>query len=163
MSHHQTHKSPKIANLIRDCHGGRWDAHYLGYFRCFNAGDYYEAHDVLEELWLGEGKAGPRHDFYKGLIQVAGAFVHMKQNYHAPRHHAHGRRLAPAFRLLNRACDLTRPYLPVFQDLDLDFVHELARDYAVKLEAGGFKINPWHPDQMPRLGDGVLRGCLKSG
>jgi hypothetical protein len=107
--HHLTHKSPKIALLIEDCHGGKWDAHYLGYFRCFNGGDYYEAHDVLEELWLAEGKEGQGYDFYKGLIQIAGAFVHMKQHYYAPEHRAHGKRLAPAFRLLNRACDLTRP------------------------------------------------------
>jgi hypothetical protein len=149
--HHLTHKSPKIALLIEDCHGGKWDAHYLGYFRCFNGGDYYEAHDVLEELWLAEGKEGQGYDFYKGLIQIAGAFVHMKQHYYAPEHRAHGKRLAPAFRLLNRACDLTRPFLPEFQDLDLRAVHGMAGDYARRLESGTFQINPWHPEQMPKM------------
>lgn len=151
MSLHPTHKSPKIALLIRDCHGGKWDPHYLGYFRCFNAGDYYEAHDVLEELWLGEGKDGAHYNFYKGLIQIAGAFVHMKQHFHAPDHHAHGRRLEPAFRLLRRACDLTRPFLPVFQDLDLTAVHQLAGDYGERLCADAFRINPWHPDRRPQI------------
>jgi hypothetical protein len=149
--HHLTHKSPKIARLIADCHGGKWDAHYLGYFRCFNAGDYYEAHDVLEELWLAEGTSGPRYDFYKGLIQIAGAFVHMKQHYHAPEHHAHGKRLAPAFRLLNRAQELTRPFLPEFQDLDLASVHRLVEDYGRQLQSGDFRTNPWHPGRMPRI------------
>src|SRR6266850_7200307 len=45
-------KSAKIATLIGSCQGRDIDAHYLGYFECFNHGFYYEAHDVLEELWL---------------------------------------------------------------------------------------------------------------
>ena len=47
-------KSAKIAALIESCRGGSQDAHYLGYFKCFNEGLFYESHDVLEELWLAE-------------------------------------------------------------------------------------------------------------
>src|SRR5438067_657768 len=28
------------------------DPHYQGFFQCFNEQRYYEAHDVLEHLWL---------------------------------------------------------------------------------------------------------------
>ena len=45
-------KSAKIAALIESCRGRKLDAHYLGYFECFNRGLFYESHDVLEELWL---------------------------------------------------------------------------------------------------------------
>ncbi len=48
-----THKSPKIDALIAgfpDTPG--FDRHYTGFFHCFNAQLYYEAHDVLEEVWL---------------------------------------------------------------------------------------------------------------
>jgi hypothetical protein len=45
-------KSAKIAALIDSCRGQELDAHYLGYFECFNRGLFYESHDVLEELWL---------------------------------------------------------------------------------------------------------------
>jgi hypothetical protein len=38
---------------------------YSGYFTCFNVGDYYEAHDVLEHLWLE--CSDDNHNFYKGL------------------------------------------------------------------------------------------------
>jgi hypothetical protein len=48
-------KSPKIAALIADLHGQARDAHYLGFFACFNRQLFYEAHDVLEELWLAQG------------------------------------------------------------------------------------------------------------
>ena len=51
------------------------DPCYQGYFKCFNAGAYYEAHDVLEHLWLRT--RDENHLFFKGLIQVAGAFVHL--------------------------------------------------------------------------------------
>ena len=40
------------------------DPCYQGYFRCFNAGDYYEAHDVLEHLWLKDGPAAANYAFY---------------------------------------------------------------------------------------------------
>ena len=45
-------KSPKIAALLEGCHGYPVDPHYAGYFACFNRQLFYEAHDVLEELWL---------------------------------------------------------------------------------------------------------------
>ena len=50
---------------------------YAGYFECFNQGDYYEAHDVLEHLWLE--CRDENHLYFKGLIQIAGAFVHLKK------------------------------------------------------------------------------------
>jgi Domain of unknown function (DUF309) len=56
-----SHKSPKIADL----QGRDLDAHYLGYFTCFNHGQFYEAHAVLEELWLAD-RHGPDGNFYKG-------------------------------------------------------------------------------------------------
>src|SRR5216117_3678649 len=71
-------KSAMIAALIASCEGRELDAHYLGYFACFNRGLFYEAHDVLEELWLADRK-GPNGAFYKGLIQLAGAFVHLQK------------------------------------------------------------------------------------
>ena len=55
------------------------DPHYAGYFDCFNRGQYFEAHDILEELWL-PARRDADGDFYKGLIQIAGAFVHLQKN-----------------------------------------------------------------------------------
>jgi hypothetical protein len=63
---------------------------YLGYFECFNRAEYYEAHDVLEHLWLQQ--RDENHAFFKGLIQVAGAFVHLRKQYEHPTHPKHGRR-----------------------------------------------------------------------
>jgi len=40
----------------------------------FNNEKFFEAHEVLELLWLET--EGTERDFYKGLIQCAAAFVH---------------------------------------------------------------------------------------
>lgn len=54
-----------------------------GYLDCFNHGRFFEAHHVLEELWLPRrGKADA--NFLKGLIQLAGAFVHLQKSRPAP-------------------------------------------------------------------------------
>ena len=77
-----THKSPKIDLLLADiADDGLYARHYLGYFACFNRQLYYEAHDVLEELWLPI-RGTPQARFYQGLIQMAGGFVHLQKNRH---------------------------------------------------------------------------------
>jgi predicted metal-dependent hydrolase len=78
-----SHKSGQIAARIAQFQGQELDAHYLGYFDCFNRQLFYEAHEVLEELWLADRK-GPDGDFFKGLIQLAGAFVHIQKNRRDP-------------------------------------------------------------------------------
>jgi uncharacterized protein len=40
----------------------------------FNAGRFFEAHEVWEELWLAASE--PQKKFLQGLIQVAAAFHH---------------------------------------------------------------------------------------
>ena len=124
-------KSPKIAALIERCRGKNLPAHYLGYFECFNRQMFYEAHDVLEELWLAEGKQGANYGFYKGLIQFAGAFVHLQKN-----------RLRPAAALFK----LSRSYLEKFpsphERLEVAAVLSLSADWIARLEAGAFAANP---------------------
>lgn len=133
-------KSEKVAALVAS-HGeaGLYDPHYSGYFRCFNRQLYYEAHDVLESLWLGRRKASEA-DFYQGLIQLAGAFVHLQKG-----------RLAPASRLFALALKKLEPYPSLYAGLDLEGVRQLCRRHRDALEAGGFRINPWSPDRAPAL------------
>jgi uncharacterized protein len=40
----------------------------------FNAREFFEAHEVWEEIWLAESE--PQKTFLQGLIQVAAAFHH---------------------------------------------------------------------------------------
>src|SRR6187402_1755478 len=101
------------------------DPHYFGFFQCFNATLYYEAHEVLEELWLAQGKQSPQYAFYKGLIQCAGAFVHMKLNHESPAHRVHAQRLEPAARLLRLTLENLENYPTIHENLELEKVRAL--------------------------------------
>ncbi|MBM3877381.1 MAG: DUF309 domain-containing protein [Verrucomicrobia bacterium] len=137
-------KSPRIAALIEDCRGRDLDPHYLGYFECFNRGLYYEAHDVLEELWLAD-RHGPNGPFYKGLIQFAGAFVHMQK-------HSDARpRLQPAAALLRLALTNFEAYPATHDSLALSQVRDMARHWLEQLETGAFAVNPLSALHAPRL------------
>ena len=103
-------KGQKIEAFVESLStGSTHDPCYEGYFICFNEQKYYEAHDVLEHLWLKE--QGPAHQFFKGLIQLAGAFVHLQKQYRRPEHATDGRRLRPAWRLFKLAQTNLEPYL----------------------------------------------------
>lgn len=120
------------------------DAHYLGYFECFNRGLFYEAHDVLEELWLGQ-RSGPNYSFYKGLIQFAGAFVHLQK------HTAARPRLRPAAALFKLARANLQKYPHTHEHLDVKKVLGTIEEWLGQLEAGSFTVNPLTAENAPRL------------
>jgi predicted metal-dependent hydrolase len=132
-------KTAKIAALIEDCRGRELDARYLGYFKCFNQGLYYEAHDVLEELWLAE-RRGPAGSFYKGLIQLAGAFVHVQKG-----------RPGPAAALLKLARGNLQNYPAVHQRLSLGHVLGLIDQWLGRLEGNHFGPHSLSAQTAPRL------------
>ncbi len=125
------------------------DPRYQGYFTCFNAAQYYEAHDVLEDLWLET--EGDDFLFFKGLIQVAGAFVHLQKHFLHPHHPKHGRRLRPAVRLFDLAITNLEPYAPLHLHLDVARLGQLCRQVAEEVTASDFQRNPWQPDNAPQL------------
>lgn len=129
--------------------GQNYDPCYLAYFACFNNQEYYEAHDVLEHLWL-QG-AGENYAFFKGLIQLAGAFVHLKLQCEHPAHHKHGRRMHPAVRLFALATKNLAPYAPVHFGLNITNVIDLSVRNTSHIIESDFTDNPWHPDRAPRL------------
>ena len=137
-------KSAKIAALIAGCEDRSFDAHYLGYFACFNRGQFYEAHDVLEELWLAD-RQGPDYAFHKGLIQFAGAFVHLQK--HTPQRP----RLQPAAALFRLARANLQKYPSPHQSLDVSRVLALIEDWLDRLTRGEFKINPLADSAAPQL------------
>ena len=56
---------------------------YVAFFDCFNSEHFFEAHEVLEKLWLPKRQEA-NGAFYKGLIQLAGAFVHVQKSRPGP-------------------------------------------------------------------------------
>ena len=136
-------KSAKIAALIEQCQGKDLPAHYLGYFECFNRQLFYEAHDVLEELWLAQGKHGANYGFYKGLIQFAGAFVHLQKD-----------RLRPAAALFRLSQSYLRHYPALHEHLSVARLIAAADEWTADLERREFTSNPLREMAPPTL---VLR------
>ncbi|MGD9644776.1 MAG: DUF309 domain-containing protein [Pirellulales bacterium] len=96
---------------------------YLQGIEHFNVCDFFESHEVWEELWTDE--FGPSRRFYQGLIQAAVALHHF------------GNGNIRGARKLNVGC---RTYLdefrPKYQGLDLEkFLAELDRCFATVMES----------------------------
>lgn len=75
----------------------------------FNSGLYFESHESLEEIWQEE--QGEVRDLYKGIIQVAAAFVHITRE-----------NCTGARRLLTTAIGYLEPYRsePTVLGIDVD-------------------------------------------
>jgi predicted metal-dependent hydrolase len=128
-------KGERIAGLLDGLHGRELDAHYLGYFECFNRKLFYEAHDVLEQLWLAQ-RHGPNGAFYKGLIQLAGAFVHLQKE-----------RPAPAIALFKLALGNLDKYPAIHEKLEVESVRARIGEWLRAVSAGG----PQPLANMPEL------------
>ena len=124
-------KASRVAALIDSVEAGGHDPHYLAYFDQFNKGQYYDAHDVLEQLWLIGGKSSPDYAFYKGLIQLAGAFVHLQKN-----------RPQPAVALFNLAEANLRRYAPLHKGICIDRIVDLIADWREYARAGSAVFPP---------------------
>ncbi len=74
--------------------------------RLYHAGDFFEAHEVWEEIW--QQKGGSTAEFYKGLIQAAVALAHLKNGNQKG-----------ARKLAERAAGRLKPFAPAHLDLDI--------------------------------------------
>ena len=92
----------------------------------FNAGEYYECHETLEDLWRGE--PGTIRDLYKGILQIGIAI------YHAKRANLKG-----ALRLITSGLELTGRFTPRCLGVDTALLLETAiriRDELERLDPG---------------------------
>jgi len=135
VSHNRVHIS-ETAGQFRE---GELDPRYTGYFELFNQQKYFEAHEVLEHVWLKD-KQGPDGAFYKGLIQLAGAFVHLQRN-----------RPQPAASLFKLALANLEKYRPVHAQLNLNNICGLIGTWLDDLERTQFKMNPLTAMSAPKL------------
>jgi hypothetical protein len=124
-----SNKGKRVAAMAGQFPEGKLGPHYTGYFELFNRQKFYEAHEVLEHLWLKD-RQGPNGAFYKGLIQLAGAFVHLQKNHPQP--------AASLFKL-------------ALANLDLMGVCGLIQNWLADLERTHLKINPLTEQNAPRL------------
>jgi predicted metal-dependent hydrolase len=71
----------------------------------FNAREYYECHEVLEDVWILE--VGPRKRFLQSIIHLAVAYYHLGR----------GNRTG-GVRQLRRAVRKLLPYLPAYDGVN---------------------------------------------
>ena len=134
-----SNKGERIAAMAGQFREGKLDPHYTGYFELFNQGKFFEAHEVLEHIWLND-KHGPNGAFYKGLIQLAGAFVHLQKN-----------RPQPAAALFKLAVANLEKYPQVHEHLNLKNICGLIGKWLDDLERTHFKMNPLTAMNAPKL------------
>jgi hypothetical protein len=97
----------------------------------FNRGDWFECHETLEDLWVGEN--GEMRDFYQGMLQIAVALHHWRNgNY------------GGAIHLLVSGADYLRRVQPVCQRIDVAMLNAAADRLRQELMELG-------PDRMAEL------------
>jgi hypothetical protein len=95
-----------------------YDPRYLAGVVLFNRGDFFEAHEVWESLWMDT--AGPEKKFFQGLIQAAVGLCHFCNG--------NGR---GAIKLYKSSRDYMHRYDRTFLGLDQDaFWQQMDRCYA---------------------------------
>lgn len=103
-----------------------YDRLYVAYLYYFNdQRDYFECHEVMEELWLEEG----RSPLYQGLLQVAVGLYH----------HANGN-VSGSIKLFSAGLDKLAPYPEHTLGIDLE---RLVRD------SGAYLAKLRHIDEEP--------------
>ena len=151
-------KGQRISRLVKELSGSSANSTsdeiaqhpcYIGFFQCWNEQRYYEAHDVLEHLWLRTQSDDA--NYFKGLIQAAGGFVHLQKQYQRPTHPKDGRRMYPAVRLFRLAEKNLAPYAPARHRFDIDGFLDLIRRHVDAIIASNHGRNPWNPESAPRI------------
>ena len=82
--------------------------------KLFNEKDYFECHEVIEDLWLATPADDPHRDLYKGVIQAAAAIYQFGRGI-----------LSGAQGLYKTAVDYLEKYKPHALGLNVD---KLIRD-----------------------------------
>lgn len=120
--------------------GAEYSPLYLAGIEHFNACDFYESHEVWEELWADY--QGPSRKFYQGLIQAAVAL-----------HHFGNGNIRGARKLYYSTRSYLEPYRPWHMGLDLEqflrqFEHCFAHVTASQEEFPEIEIDP---DSIPEI------------
>jgi uncharacterized protein len=96
----------------------RYPEQYIRFIEKFNAGEYYECHDLLEEIWM-EDKS---NKFLQGLLQMAVGLYHFS-----------GGNVKGARLMFANARKYLARYVPRYWDLDVDAVLRFLDDCTAAL------------------------------
>jgi predicted metal-dependent hydrolase len=97
------------------------DERFYEGIREFNAGRYFEAHDILEDLWQGYREAD--RVFLQALIHSAVGLYHLEND-----------NLKGARSQLSKACLKIEPYRPKYWGVRVDILYASLKDQLMILE-----------------------------
>ena len=105
--------------------------------RLFNAREFFEQHEALEEAWLAE--PGPGRDLYRGILQIGVGFYHLeRQNFRGARN------------LLTYGMDRLAPFEPACRGVDVRGLRAAALRCREELERlGRDRIAEFDMDLIP--------------
>src|SRR3990172_3227469 len=119
---------------------------YLEGIRLFNAEEFFDCHDVLEELWAET--LGSEKKFYQGMIQASVALFHFGNE-----------NLGGARKLYESARRNLEPYAPFYLGLDLvKFLADMQHCFQELLDAGNV-----YPQGVELRDERVPKICLTNG
>jgi hypothetical protein len=96
---------------------------YLEGLRLFNAEDFFESHEVLEDLW--QETEGTSKKFYQGLIQAAVALLHFGNG-----------NLGGARKVYTSSRKYLEPYAPLYEGLDVTkFLNDMQACFQILLDS----------------------------
>jgi hypothetical protein len=117
-----------------------YDARYLEGIRWFNQQEFFEAHEVWEDVW--RDNPGASHKFYQGLIQVAVCLHHFRRG------NTRGAR-----KLYKSSTAYLDRYRPTYQGLDIqqlfDQLERCCREIATSEET--FPSGKYDPSLAPKI------------
>jgi predicted metal-dependent hydrolase len=118
-----------------------YPAQYLEGLRLFNAEDFFESHEVLEDLW--SETQDERKKFYQGLIQAAVALLHFGNG-----------NLGGAKKVYLTSRKYLEAYMPEFEGLDVArFIDDMQFCFQELLDdqqtfPAGIEL---HDDRIPKI------------
>ncbi|MEX2169630.1 MAG: DUF309 domain-containing protein [Pirellulales bacterium] len=120
--------------------GSDYDPLYLKGIEYFNDCEFFEAHEIWEELWTEY--RGPLRQFYQGLIQVAVAL-----------HHFGNGNIRGARKVYVSSTNYLQPYRPACMGLDLEaFLANFANCFQEVLDSTEeFPHIEIKPDTIPEI------------
>jgi hypothetical protein len=116
-----------------------YDPRYLAGILLFNAGDFFEAHEVWEDLWAEAH--GDERRFFQGLIQAAVGLCHFGNG-----------NLRGAAKLYRSSRDYVKGLANPFRGLDLvDFWRQMEGCFAPVLTENPDPASRPEPERLPRI------------
>ena len=121
------------------CHGKAPPSELVQAVEEFNRGEWFQCHETLEELWVGQ--QGELRDLYQGVLQIAVAL-----------HHWRNGNFKGAVILLQGGGDCLKHVSPVCLQLDVARLRDDAAVFLRSLSAAGEeRMAEVDPALVPRL------------